>query len=112
MFSQQTAQIPEFGLLHRSFFTESESLLSTHIQALIGFCYEPNLIGQVGEGIVPVFHQASGRLFFLPKALSVQEASEICVIPELVSLYSGQTLWDLYDSNYKPSQALQRIIEV
>jgi len=117
MFSQQNnkivpAQIPEFGLLHRSFFTESESLLSTHIQALIGFCYEPNLIGQVGEGIVPVFHQASGRLFFLPKALSVQEASEICVIPELVSLYSGQTLWDLYDSNYKPSQALQRIIEV
>ncbi len=105
-------QIPELGLLHRNFSQEDESLLNTHIQALIGFCYEPNLIGQAGEGIVPVFHHASGRLFFLPKTLSIQEASDICGIPELTASYSGETLWDLYNTIYLQSQALRRIIKV
>src|SRR3989339_724792 len=82
-------QIPEFGLFNNDF-GQSSDLLNTHIHALIGFCYEPSLIGQVGEGIVPVFHRATGRLFFLPKTLRVQEASEICNIPELKALYSGQ----------------------
>jgi hypothetical protein len=102
-------QIPELSLLHQSFSLENESLLNIHIQALIGFCYEPNLIGQAGEGIVPVFHRASSRLFFLPKTLRVQEASEICGIPELKAKYSGQVLRDLYRTEYK--QALRRIIE-
>lgn len=104
-------QIPEIGLLNSNF-TGNKDLLSTHIQALIGFCYEPSLIGQVGEGVVPIFHRVYNRLLFLPKTLRVQEASEILGIPDLKASYSGQVLWDLYDSKYNSSQALRRIIEV
>ncbi|EKE15457.1 MAG: hypothetical protein ACD_12C00012G0007 [uncultured bacterium] len=103
------SQIPELGLLNSNF-TLNDDLLSTHIQALIGFCYEINLIGQAGEGIVPVFHRASNRLFFLPNTLTVQEVSEICGIPELKASYSGKVLRELYTVAYK--QALKRIIEV
>jgi len=108
------SQIPELGLLH-SDFSQDESLLSTHIQTLIGLCYDPSLIGQVGEGIVPVFHHASGRLFFLPKTLHVKDVSEICNIPELEASYPlEKTLWKLCKDKfyYMSKHALRRIIVV
>ncbi|MFA5770521.1 MAG: hypothetical protein WC894_03460 [Patescibacteria group bacterium] len=104
-------QIPEIGLLDSNF-TENKDLLSTHIQALIGFCYEPNIIGQMGEGIVPVFHRKTNRLYFLPSMLSVREAGDLLGDPELKESFPGETLWDLNDTRNKSKVALRRIIKV
>lgn len=105
------SQIPELGLFLSSSI-KNQDILNTHIQSLIGFCYEPNMIGQIGENVVPIFDKSTNRLLFLPSQLTVNEAKETCDIGKLNEKLSGQALWGYYETRNIRKPALGRIIIV